>query len=107
MFIYNFNEKGLDKFERDVNECIRNSKKVTLVIENKIFRFATLLNSKRDIVYISDNYKYLEFSLEAKNLSKIDLRDIVSIDYINDYEEVEHCHRLFLEDMTIHINYIK
>lgn len=107
MFIYNFNEKGLDKFERDVNECIRNSNKVTLVIENKIFRFASLLNSKRDIVYISDNYKYIEFSLEAKNLSKIDLRDIVSIDYINDYEEVEHCHRLFLEDMTIHINYIK
>lgn len=107
MFIYNFNEKGLDKFETDVNEAIKNSNKVNLVIRNKSFTFTTLLNPKKDYVYLTEDYTFLNFSFERSYLSKINLRDIVSIDYINDYEEAEHCHRLYLEDMAINIYYIK
>ena len=67
MFIYNFNEKGLDKFETDVNEAIKNSNKVNLVIRNKSFTFTTLLNPKKDYVYLTEDYTFLNFSFSMCN----------------------------------------
>ena len=46
MFIYNFNEKGLNKFEKDINDRIQECDVLSITLENKDTKFSVDLTKK-------------------------------------------------------------
>ena len=88
-FIYHLNEKGLKKFEKDINEKIKEADSTTITLETIESKLSIDLSKEQlkdfkvDVRYKEEGYSYIDFDLNIKNifLSNInineDLREIL------------------------------
>ena len=114
-FIYHLNEKGLKKFEKDINEKIKEADGTTITLETIESKLSIDLSKEQlkdfkvDVRYKEEGYSYIDFDLNIKNifLSNInineDLREILY--YYDNYDSIEHLHKIHLNNGTIKFEY--
>lgn len=114
-FIYHLNEKGLKKFEKDINEKIKEADSTTITLETIESKLSIDLSKEQlkdfkvDVRYKEEGYSYIDFDLNIKNifLSNInineDLREILY--YYDNYDSIEHLHKIHLNNGTIKFEY--
>ena len=114
-FIYHLNEKGLKKFEKDINEKIKEADSTTITLETIESKLSIDLSKEQlkdfkvDVRNKEEGYSYIEFDLNIKNifLSNInineDLREILY--YYDNYDSIEHLHKIHLNNGTIKFEY--
>ena len=117
MFIYNLNEKGLKKFEKDINEQIKEADYITIsleTIESKLSFDITKeeikeANLKVDVRYTEGGYSYIDFNLSFKHifLSNININDDLKeiLYYYDNYDSIEHLHIIHLNNGVIKFEY--
>lgn len=116
MFIYNFNEKGLNKFEKDINDRIRECDVLTITLENKDTKFSVDLTKEEirelDIkvkVKYSENksWNYIDFDFKKIFLGSLCINDdILKITYDYDnYDSIEHYHQIYLRHSNLIFEY--
>ena len=117
MFIYNLNKKGLKKFEKDINEQIKEADYITISLETVESKLSVDItkkeikesNLKVNVRYKEGGFSYIDFGLNIKNifLSNInineDLREILY--YYDNYDSIEHLHKIHLNIGTIKFEY--
>lgn len=115
MFIYNHNEKGLKKFEKDINERIKEADSVCITLETKDTQLSIdltkeevhKLNPKVNVRYNEASYSYIDFDLKKIFLGNVTIEDEVlkiMYDYDN-YDSVEHYHQIYLNNSNIIFEY--
>ena len=114
-FIYHLNEKVLKKFEKDINEKIKEADNTTITLETIESKLSIDLSKEQlkdfkvDVRYKEEGYSYIDFDLNIKNifLSNInineDLREILY--YYDNYDSIEHLHKIHLNNGTIKFEY--
>ena len=114
-FIYHLNEKGLKKFEKDINEKIKEADNTTITLETIESKLSIDLSKEQlkdfkvDVRYKEEGYCYIDFDLNIKYifLSNInineDLREILY--YYDNYDSIEHLHKIHLNNGTIKFEY--
>ena len=114
-FIYHLNEKGLKKFEKDINEKIKEADSTTITLETIESKLSIDLSKEQlkdfkvDVRYKEEGYSYIDFDLNIKNifLSNInineELREILY--YYDNYDSIEHLHKIHLNNGTIKFEY--
>ena len=114
-FIYHLNEKGLKKFEKDINEKIKEADSTTITLETIESKLSIDLSKEQlkdfkvDVRYKEEGYSYIDFDLNIKNifLSNInineDLREILY--YYDNYDSIEHLHIIHLNNGVIKFEY--
>ena len=114
-FIYHLNEKGLKKFEKDINEKIKEADSTTITLETIESKLSIDLSKEQlkdfkvDVRYKEEGYSYIDFDLNIKNifLSNInineDLREILY--YYDNYDSIEHLHHIHLNNGVIKFEY--
>ena len=117
MFIYNLNEKGLKKFEKDINEQIKEADYITVsleTIESKLSVDITKeeikeANLKVYVRYAEGGYSYIDFNLSFKHifLSNININDDLKeiLYYYDNYDSIEHLHHIHLNNGVIKFEY--
>ena len=117
MFIYNLNEKGLKKFEKDINEQIKEADYITISLETVESKLSVDItkeeikeaNLKVDVRYTEGGYSYIDFNLSFKHifLSNININDdLKEISYHYDnYDSIEHLHHIRLNNGVIKFEY--
>ena len=117
MFIYNLNEKGLKKFEKDINERIQEADYITITLETIESKLSIDItkeeikeaNFKVDVRYTEGGYSYIDFDLNFRHifLSNInineDLKEILY--YYDNYDSIEHLHTIHLNNGVIKFEY--
>ena len=114
-FIYHLNEKGLKKFEKDINKKIKEADSTTITLETIESKLSIDLSKEQlkdfkvDVRYKEEWYSYIDFDLKIKNifLSNInineDLREILY--YYDNYDRIEHLHKIHIKNGTIKFEY--
>ena len=114
-FIYNLNEKGFKKFEKDINEKIKEADYICITLETIESKLSVDLTKEKlkdfkvDVRYKEEGYSYIDFDLNINNifLSNInineDLREILY--YYDNYDSIEHLHEIRLNNGTIKFEY--
>lgn len=116
MFIYNFNEKGLNKFEKDINERIQECDVLTIALENEDTMFSVDLTKEEirelDIkvnIRYSENksWNYIDFDFKKIFLGSLCINDdILKIIYDYDnYDSIEHYHQIHLRHSNLIFEY--
>jgi hypothetical protein len=117
MFIYNLNEKGLKKFEKDINEQIKEADYITISLETVESKLSVDItkeeikeaNLKVDVRYTEDGYSYINFNLSFKHifLSNININDDLKeiLYHYDNYDSIEHLHKIHLNNGTIKFEY--
>ena len=117
MFIYNLNEKGLKKFEKDINEKIQEADYITITLETIESKLSIDItkkeikesNLKVDVRYNEGGFSYIDFDLNISNifLSNININfDLKEILYSYDnYDSIEHLHHIHLNNGVIKFEY--
>ena len=117
MFIYNLNEKGLKKFEKDINEQIKEADYITISLETVESKLSVDItkeeikeaNLKVYVRYTEGGYSYIDFNLSFKHifLSNININDdLKEISYYyNNYDSIEHLHHIHLNNGVIKFEY--
>ena len=117
MFIYNLNEKGLKKFEKDINEQIKEADYITISLETVESKLSVDItkeeikeaNLKVYVRYTEGGYNYIDFNLSFKHifLSNININDdLKEISYHYDnYDSIEHLHHIYLNNGVIKFEY--
>ena len=115
MFIYNHNEKGLKKFEKDINEKIKEADNVCITLETKDSQMSVnftkeevkTFNPKVKVTYNETGYTYIDFDLKKLFLGNLTTNnDILEITYIYDnYDSIEHLHQIKLRHSNIIFEY--
>ena len=117
MFIYNLNEKGLKKFEKDINEQIKEADYITISLETVESKLSVDItkkeikeaNLKVDVRYTEGGYSYIDFNLSFKHifLSNININDDLKeiLYYYDNYDSIEHLHRIHLNNGVIKFEY--
>ena len=117
MFIYNLNEKGLKKFEKDINERIKEADSVCITLETVGSKLSVEVtkeeikeaNLKVNVNYNKGGYSYIDFDLNFRHifLSNInineDLKEILY--YYDNYDSIEHLHTIHLNNGVIKFEY--
>ena len=117
MFIYNLNEKGLKKFEKDINERIQEADCITVTLETIESKLSIDItkeeikeaNFKVNVDYNKGRYSYIDFNLNFRHifLSNInineDLKEILY--YYDNYDSIEHLHHIHLNHGVIKFEY--
>ena len=117
MFIYNLNEKGLKKFEKDKNDKIKEADYITITLETIESKLSIVItkeeikeaNFKVNVDYNENGYSYIDFNLNFRHifLSNInineDLKEILY--YYDNYDSIEHLHKIHLNNGTIKFEY--
>ena len=117
MFIYNLNEKGLKKFEKDINDKIKEADYITITLETIESKLSIDItkeeikeaNFKVNVDYNEDGYSYIDFNLNFRHifLSNInineDLKEILY--YYDNYDSIEHLHHIHLNHGVIKFEY--
>ena len=113
MFIYNFNEKGLKKFEKDINERIKEADSVCITLETKDTQLSVNLTKKEihslevGVSVRFSNYTYIDFDLKKIFLGNVTVEDEVlkiMYDYDN-YDSADHYHQIYLNNSNIIFEY--
>ena len=113
MFIYNHNEKGLKKFEKDINERIKEADSVCITLETKDTQLSVDLTKKEihslevGVSVRFSNYTYIDFDLKKIFLGNVTVEDEVlkiMYDYDN-YDSVDHYHQIYLNNSNIIFEY--
>ena len=117
MFIYNLNEKGLKKFEKDINEQIKEADYITISLETVESKLSVDItkeeikeaNLKVDVRYTEGGYSYIDFNLSFKHifLSNININDDLKeiLYYYDNYDSIEHLHHIHLNNGVIKFEY--
>lgn len=117
MFIYNLNEKGLKKFEKDINEKIQEADYITITLETIESKLSVDItkeeikeaNLKVDVRYNEGGFSYIDFDLNISHifLSNININfDLKEILYSYDnYDSIEHLHHIHLNNGVIKFEY--
>ena len=115
MFIYNFNEKGLKKFEKDINERIKEADNVCITLKTKETQLSVDLSKeeicnldiKVNVSYNEHGYTYINFDLKKIFLGNVNINnDVFEILYHYDnYGSIEHCHIISLNNSNIIFEY--
>lgn len=117
MFIYNLNEKGLKKFEKDINEQIKEADYITISLETVESKLSIDItkeeikeaNLKVDVRYAEGGYSYIDFNLSFKHifLSNININDDLKeiLYYYDNYDSIEHLHHIHLNNGVIKFEY--
>lgn len=117
MFIYNLNEKGFKKFEKDINERIQEADSVCITleaVESKLSIEVTKEEIKEakfkiNVDYNENGYSYIDFHYNFRHifLSNInineDLKEILY--YYDNYDSIEHLHYIHLNHGVIKFEY--
>ena len=117
MFIYNLNEKGLKKFEKDINDKIKEADYITITLETIESKLSIDItkeeikeaNFKVNVDYNEGGYSYIDFDLNFRHifLSNInineDLKEILY--YYDNYDSIEHLHHIHLNHGVIKFEY--
>ena len=117
MFVYNLNEKGLKKFEKDINERIKEADSVCITLETVGSKLSVEVtkeeikesNFKVNVDYNENGYSYIDFDLNFRHifLSNInineDLKEILY--YYDNYDSIEHLHHIHLNNGVIKFEY--
>ena len=117
MFIYNLNEKGLKKFEKDINDKIKEADYITITLETVESKLSIDItkeeikeaNFKINVDYNENGYSYIDFDLNFRHifLSNInineDLKEILY--YYDNYDSIEHLHHIHLNNGVIKFEY--
>ena len=117
MFIYNLDEKGLKKFEKDINERIQEADYITVTLETIESKLSIDItkeeikeaNFKVNVDYNENGYSYIDFDLNFRHifLSNInineDLKEILY--YYDNYDSIEHLHHIHLNNGVIKFEY--
>ena len=117
MFIYSLNEKGLKKFEKDINEKIKEADYITVTLETIESKLSIDItkeeikeaNFKVNVDYNENGYSYIDFNLNFRHifLSNInineDLKEILY--YYDNYDSIEHLHHIHLNHGVIKFEY--
>ena len=117
MFIYNLNEKGLKKFEKDINDRIKEADYITITLETIESKLSIGItkeeikeaNLKVNVDYNEGGYSYIDFNLNFRHifLSNInineDLKEILY--YYDNYDSIEHLHHIRLNNGVIKFEY--
>ena len=117
MFVYNLNEKGLKKFEKDINERIKEADYITITLETIESKLSIGItkeeikeaNLKVNVDYNEGGYSYIDFDLNISHifLSNInineDLKEILY--YYDNYDSIEHLHHIHLNNGVIKFEY--
>ena len=117
MFIYNLNEKGLKKFEKDINDKIKEADSVCITLETVESKLSVEVtkeeikeaNFKVNVDYNENGYSYIDFNLNFRHifLSNInineDLKEILY--YYDNYDSIEHLHHIHLNHGVIKFEY--
>ena len=114
MFIYNHNEKGLKKFEKDINEKIQEADSICITLETKDTQLSVdltkeeiyNLNPKIDIKFLK-GYTCINFDLKKIFLGNVIIEiEVLKILYIYDhYDSIEHYHQICLNNSSIIFKY--
>ena len=113
MFIYNLNEKGLKKFEKDINEKIKEADSVCITLETKDTQLSVNLTKKEihslevGVSVRFSNYTYIDFDLKKIFLGNVTVEDEVlkiMYDYDN-YDSADHYHQIYLNNSNIIFEY--
>lgn len=116
MFTYNLNDKGLKKFEKDVNERFKESDSVCIMLQTKETKLAIDFTRKEikelDVkvdVRLSGgkNWDFIDFDFKKIFLGSVCINDeVLKIMYDYDcYDSVEHYHLIELSESTIKFEY--
>ena len=117
MFIYNLNEKGLKKFEKDINEQIKEADYITISLETVESKLSIDItkeeikeaNLKVDVRYTEGGYNYIDFKLSFKHifLSNININDDLKeiLYHYDNYDSIEHLHTIHLNNGVIKFEY--
>ena len=117
MFIYNLNEKGLKKFEKDINERIKEADSVCITLETVGSKLSVEVtkeeikeaNLKVNVNYNKGGYSYIDFDLNFRHifLSNVNINeDLKEILYCYDnYDSIEHLHHIHLNNGVIKFEY--
>ena len=117
MFIYNLNEKGLKKFEKDINEQIKEADYITISLETVESKLSIDItkeeikeaNLKVDVRYTEGGYSYIDFNLSFKHifLSNININDDLKeiLYHYDNYDSIEHLHTIHLSNGVIKFEY--
>ena len=117
MFVYSLNEKGLKKFEKDINERIQEADYITITLETIESKLSIDItkeeikeaNFKVNVDYNENGYSYIDFDLNFRHifLSNInineDLKEILY--YYDNYDSIEHLHHIRLNNGVIKFEY--
>ena len=117
MFVYSLNEKGLKKFEKDINERIQEADYITVTLETIESKLSIDItkeeikeaNLKVNVDYNENGYSYIDFDLNFRHifLSNInineDLKEILY--YYDNYDSIEHLHHIHLNNSVIKFEY--
>ena len=117
MFVYSLNEKGLKKFEKDINERIKEADYITITLETIESKLSIDItkeeikeaNLKVNVDYNEGGYSYIDFDLNFRHifLSNInineDLKEILY--YYDNYDSIEHLHHFHLNNGVIKFEY--
>ena len=117
MFVYSLNEKGLKKFEKDINERIKEADSVYITLETVGSKLSVEVtkeeikeaNFKVNVDYNENGYSYIDFDLNFRHifLSNININeDLKEILYCYDnYDSIEHLHHIHLNNGVIKFEY--
>ncbi len=115
MFIYKFNEKGLKKFEKDINERIQEADNVCITLENKDTQMSVGFTKeeindfkpKVNVTYNETGYTYIDFDLNKLFLGNLTTNDDVLeiVYYYDNYDSIEHFHQIKLRHSNIIFEY--
>lgn len=115
MFIYNFNEKGLKKFEKDINDRIQEADSISITLETVDTQMSIDLTKKEikelnpriNVKYNESGYTYIDFDLKKLFLGTLTTNeDILKIVYDYDnYDSIEHFHQIYLRNSNIIFEY--
>ena len=117
MFIYNLNEKGLKKFEKDINERIKEADSVCITLETVGSKLSVEVTKEEikesnfivNVDYNENGYSNKDFDLNFRHifLSNInineDLKEILY--YYDNYDSIEHLHHIRLNNGVIKFEY--
>ena len=117
MFIYSLDEKGLKKFEKDINERIQEADYITITLETIESKLSIDITKeeikeaslKVNVDYNENGYSYIDFDLNFRHifLSNInineDLKEILY--YYDNYDSIEHLHHIHLNNGVIKFEY--
>ena len=113
MFIYNHNEKGLKKFEKDINERIKEADIVVITLETKDTQLSIELTKeeihdlKIEVKVVFSTYTFIDFDLKKIFLGNVSIeKDVMKILYNYDnYDSIEHYHQIYLNNSNIIFEY--